>query len=83
MTKRGFGRAALRLSRWYARVMHRPTASGAWEHWQLNRAEKGAHWHPLKENKMRFAWQQHSGSNVRFGSKADIHQPSANVRFGS
>jgi len=28
-----------------------------------------------------FAWQQSSGLNVRFGSKADIDPPPANVRF--
>jgi hypothetical protein len=28
-----------------------------------------------------FAWQQFIGPNVRFGSKADIHSPSADVRF--
>src|SRR5215469_2833466 len=28
-----------------------------------------------------FAWQQSSGSNVRFGSKADIGAPPINVRF--
>jgi hypothetical protein len=28
-----------------------------------------------------FAQQQSSGLNVRFGSKADIHPPSADVRF--
>jgi hypothetical protein len=27
------------------------------------------------------AWQQSSGLNVRFGSKADIHPPSTDVRF--
>jgi hypothetical protein len=28
-----------------------------------------------------FAWQQSSGSNIRFGSKADIPAPQINVRF--
>jgi len=28
-----------------------------------------------------FAWQQSSGPNVRFGSKADIHQPPTDARF--
>src|SRR5215468_3073096 len=28
-----------------------------------------------------FAWQQSSGPNVRFGSKADIAAPLTNVRF--
>jgi hypothetical protein len=27
------------------------------------------------------AWQQSLGPNVRFGSKADIHAPSSDVRF--
>ena len=35
----------------YTRVMHRPGASGAWEHWQLTRDEPGSRWRRTQRTK--------------------------------